>query len=289
MKVFMDTAADFRDVKVVAIGAVDSARQVIEYDPEMRNRVAEIAVPLMTEKELDELLRKGESLLRIRLGNIKNELAKYSSGLAAVCHQLGLNICFAAGVEETCTDIVVIESAQFRKALERYLNDASDTLKAVFELAMKQQRMRSFDNSRLILRALAGLGDSGGTHAEILKVVREIEAKYPASNLTAYLRELQSSKRGEILRFNPGSGKYFFSDPLYLAYSQCLLVPPKGRGQITLRLMDFDFDISQLTKAGEVYIQMKHFVSPTKTTKTKDNKDNIVDAEFIDVDDKDSS
>ena len=290
MKVFMDTAADFRDVKVVAIGAVDSAREVIQYDPEMRNRVAEIAVPLMTEGELDELLRKGESLLRIRLGNLRHELAKYSSGLAAVCHQLGLNICFAAGVEQTCTDILIIESAQFRRGLERYLSDASDTLKAVFELAMKQQRMRSFDNSRLILRALAGLGDSGGTHAEILKVVREVEAKYPASNLTAYLRELQSSKRGEILRFNPGSGRYFFSDPLYLAYTQCLLVPPKdSKGQRTLRLMDFDFDISQMTKAGTVFIQMKHFVSPTKTPKAKDNKDNIVDAEFVDVDDKNSS
>ena len=47
MKVFMDTAADFKEGKVVAIGAVDSAREVIQYDPEMRNRVAEIAVPLM--------------------------------------------------------------------------------------------------------------------------------------------------------------------------------------------------------------------------------------------------
>ena len=33
MKVFMDTAVDYPDVKVVAIGAVDSAREVIKYDP----------------------------------------------------------------------------------------------------------------------------------------------------------------------------------------------------------------------------------------------------------------
>jgi energy-coupling factor transporter ATP-binding protein EcfA2 len=137
MKVFMDTAAEFRDVRIVAIGAVDSAREVIQYDPEMRNRVAEIAVPLMTEAELDEVLKKGESLLNIRLGALRHDIAAYSSGLGAVCHQLGLNICFSAGVWETCAEPMIIDTGQLRKALERYLSDASDTLKAVFELALK--------------------------------------------------------------------------------------------------------------------------------------------------------
>jgi energy-coupling factor transporter ATP-binding protein EcfA2 len=243
MKVFMDTAAEFPDVRIVAVGAVDSAREVVQYDPEMRNRVAEVAVPLMTPDELDELLKKGESLLKIRLGRLRHEISKYSSGLAAVCHQLGLNICFAAGIHETCNEEMVITEADLRAALERYLSDASDTLKAVFELAMKQQRVRTFDNARLILRAMARLGDSGGSHAEILKIIREAEPKFPASNLTAYLSELQSSKRAEILRYSAASGKYFFSDPLYLAYSQCLLVPPK-KDAWKIRLMDFDFDVT---------------------------------------------
>ncbi len=46
MKVFMDTADEFDTVRIIAIGAVATARQVIEYDPEMRNRVAELFVPL---------------------------------------------------------------------------------------------------------------------------------------------------------------------------------------------------------------------------------------------------
>lgn len=63
MKVFMDMADDYDDLKIVAIGAVDTARQVVEYDPEMRNRVAEVHVPLMTDDEIRSIAKKGEALL----------------------------------------------------------------------------------------------------------------------------------------------------------------------------------------------------------------------------------
>jgi hypothetical protein len=49
-------ADEFRSLKIIAIGAVDTARQVIEYDPEMKNRVSEIHVPLMLKEELKEII-----------------------------------------------------------------------------------------------------------------------------------------------------------------------------------------------------------------------------------------
>jgi hypothetical protein len=121
----MFTAVEYRAVKVIAIGAVDSAREVIQYDSDMRNRVAEIAVPLMTEQETCQILDKGEGLLNVRFGHLKKELPAYSSGLPAVCHQLSLNICFAAGIIETCSEATSIEQDHFRRALNRYVEDAS--------------------------------------------------------------------------------------------------------------------------------------------------------------------
>ncbi len=53
------------EVKIIAIGAVDSAREVVQSEPEMRNRVSEIAVPLMTPEELSEIVTKGAGLLRV--------------------------------------------------------------------------------------------------------------------------------------------------------------------------------------------------------------------------------
>lgn len=244
MKVFMDTAADYPEVKIVAIGAEDSAREVIQYDQEMRNRVAEVPVTTMNEEELLELLGKGEELLNLQFGSVKDDIAAYSSGLGAVCHQLGLYICFAAGIHETCAEKTKIDRDQLQKAIERYVMDTSDSLKAAFDLATKQQRVRRYDNTRLILKALAKLGTSGGLHSEILRVIQKDEPEYPASNLTIYLKELRSPERGEILRYQPLSGKYFFRDPIFLAYSQCLLNPPKARPEPAFQTITFNFDTS---------------------------------------------
>jgi hypothetical protein len=81
-------------------------------------------------------------------------------------------------------------------------------------------------------------GDGGASHAEILKSIREEEPKYPASNLTAYLHELQVGKRGELLDFNPPpantSSATLFSttDTRLSAYDfESLLEPLAGAGE----------------------------------------------------------
>jgi hypothetical protein len=262
MKVFTDTAAEYPGVKIVAIGAVDTARDVIRYDPEMRNRVAEIAVPLMTETELVSILDKGSHLLNVDFGDLKQQVASYASGLAAVCHQLCLNICFAAEIYETREEMVTISGAQLQSAIERYISDASDTLKAVFDLATRQQRRRRFDNTKLILKALTKLESKGGSHAAILVQIRLEEPQYPASNLTTYLGELQRSERGGVLRFDSFSGKYYFSDPLYLAYSQCLLNPaeikPSAQGIGWINDIKFEQYIQNVMVSQNIYIQSVH-------------------------------
>lgn len=159
-----------------------------------------------------------------------------------------MNICFAAGIEETCEAIRDITTDQLQSALERYLSDASDTLKAVFDIALRQQRVRRFDNARLILRALTSFGEAGATHSDLLKEIRQAEPTYPPSNLTFYLRELPTSKHGEIVRFDPIAGRYFFSDPLYLAYSRCLFVSPKRRQQRILSAFEASLEELLLAK-----------------------------------------
>ncbi len=68
LKVFCDLARDLRYVKIIAIGATDTAREVIEYDQEMANRVAEVHVPLMTDEETRSILTGGEALLNVDFG-----------------------------------------------------------------------------------------------------------------------------------------------------------------------------------------------------------------------------
>ncbi len=260
MKVFMDTAAEYETVRVIAIGAVDTAREVVECDPEMRNRVAEIAVPLLSVEELKEILAKGEKLLNVKFGALKNEIANYSSGLGAVCHQLALNICLAAGIRETVQQEFWINTDQLQEALQQYVRDTSDTLKSAFDKAIKRKRERKFDNTNLILEALTLAGAKGATHAELLSTIQKKLDSYPAGNLTTYLRELEDADRGEILRHDSTSGKYYFKDPVFLVYAQCLYVPARGSKVVTMHLLGVDFkidlnefqDLRQAIEANEI-------------------------------------
>jgi len=67
MKVFMDMADAYRNLKIIAIGAVGSARQAVEAEAEMKNRVSEIFVPLMSDEEIGQIIQKGQDLLNFSM------------------------------------------------------------------------------------------------------------------------------------------------------------------------------------------------------------------------------
>lgn len=223
-KIFSDFAYKHPAVKVVAIGATETAREVVEYDKEMRHRVAEIKVLLMTDEELKTILQNGASLLNINVTSIQDSIVKFSAGLPSVCHHLGLNLCLSAGIDRTQVAPVALGEEVARAAVARYVDESSDTVKAAFDLALKRHRVRRFDNTRLILSALARGSLEGLSNNDIYKIVREQQPDYPQSNLTQYLAELTSESRGLIL-MQSTDGRYRFSDPLYHAYAQALFLP----------------------------------------------------------------
>ncbi len=63
----MDLSATFPTLKIICVGAEDTARQVIQYDSEMKNRVSEIKVPLMTSEEISQIVTRGFDLLNIKI------------------------------------------------------------------------------------------------------------------------------------------------------------------------------------------------------------------------------
>lgn len=103
MKVFMDMSIHYPELKVVCVGAVNTARQVVQYDHEMKERVAEIKVPLMEEAEITEIIRKGFSLLNVEIAYeaIYSDIYHYSNGLASICHKLCQLICEGMDIEQT--------------------------------------------------------------------------------------------------------------------------------------------------------------------------------------------
>jgi hypothetical protein len=223
MKLFMDAADQSPDVRIVVIGAVGSARDVVVLDSEMWNRVSEIEVDLMSAEEITEIMNLGEKHLNIKFTpEVKSEIVHYANGLPAVCHQLCLNLCDDANIHETCSDTHTFTSDALARALTTWIADATDSLRRLYDVATKTERARQYDNCRLIIHALSKLPKDGGTHAQLLQKIREQKPNYPSSNLSNYLTELQAPKRGEVVIHDVSSGRYYFGSPMLHAYARAM-------------------------------------------------------------------
>lgn len=226
MKVFVDSADEFPDLKIVAVGATNSARSVVKLDAEMQNRVAEVHVPLMSNLEIAEIVSTGALLLDLDIPTeITEKIVSYSSGLAAVCHQLCLNICLSQGIYDNIHrmgEIFTVLSAHLEEAIKRHVADSSDTLTSTFDRALRKPKTWRHDHSWIILSALARLGLEGGTKSEIAELLRECAQEYPLQYLRRHLEALQSSARGAIIKRDKSSGRFSFAKPVFRAHARML-------------------------------------------------------------------
>lgn len=232
MKIFMDLADDYSDLKIIALGAVDTARQVVDYDPEMRNRVAEVRVDLMSEDEIMQIISIGENFLNLNIPHeIKLLIARYSNGLASVCHHLCLYMCNAEGIFKTSPSKFTMSKASFERALGMYAEEASDSLRSAFDNALKQRRQSTYKDQDIALRTLTSFSERGASRIELLKKIRDSISSYPEKNLSNCLLKLMTPDYGEIIRYDSNSGLYSFTDPIARAYALVYFreaAPPNG-------------------------------------------------------------
>lgn len=222
MKVFMDIANEYPKTKIIAVGAVDSARQVVHYDKEMENRISEINVPLMSHEELLHIINKGEELLNIIFTDtIKEKIAAYSSGLASVTHQLCSLACESKAITQTKTNRIILNDYDLEYAISEYVNEKSDSLKSIYEQAIKEKAKRTYDNPDKILIACLRLDKETFTILEICKEMTSQDKNYLSNNLRKHVLELTQPNRGEILRYNTNADSFSFSSPFIKGY--CLI------------------------------------------------------------------
>ena len=241
MKIFMDCGAEYPQLRIITLGAVQTARQVVEYDDEMRNRVSEIEIQLMEPLEILEIISTGERRLNIEFSDkIKKMIAKYSGGLPAVCHQLCLNACNASGLIETAIIKVTITNDDIKKAVETYVEEASDSIRSRFEKALKPSRNSKNNIAKIVLRILSEFPDVGASRFELLQKIKQEIPTYPDTSLKRALTSLSLSAAGEVIRHSQNSGLYAFSDPLYHAYAMTIFHKIDS-SQIDIENIDLDF------------------------------------------------
>ncbi len=219
LKVFVDSANKHPNIKVIAIGAVGTARDVVNYDPELNTRIAEIYVPLLTNEELDSIITKGQQYLNIEFTpSLKKGITTYSSSLAAVCHHLCNNICFENNIKETLAKKKTFDKDKLENAIKGYVNSNSDTHKKTLDRIFKDD---SEGNFKKILKVICNeLSKEELNVKEITQLLYKRNVTFKKEKLSEILNSLTTVEFGEILRFDDNSGKFSFSNPFFKAYTK---------------------------------------------------------------------
>ncbi|WPO82248.1 EutP/PduV family microcompartment system protein [Chryseobacterium sp. JJR-5R] len=260
MKVFMDSSTDYNKLKIVALGAVNSAREVVQYDPEMRNRIAELEVPLMDIQNLKRIISNGEKYLNIEFDDaIKNRISTYSSGLPAVTHNLCLLMCELNNIKETQSIKKSILSNTFNEAMEEFLEESSDSFKIIYEHATKIIHKRKNENPLDLLNAIIQVDKENFSILEVKEIIQVIDPSYIGNNLKKYMDEFCSPLRSEVLRFNENSNRYYFSNPFIKAYIQCVLKKDVNITNSSFKSEDFREEFKNILKI-ELNLAKKAFI-----------------------------
>jgi hypothetical protein len=253
LKIFVDTSNKYRNVKVIAIGAVGTAREVVNYDTELNNRISEICVPLMTKEELESIVSKGEKLLNVEFSEkVHSDIISFSNSLAAICHHLCFSICFNNNVETTNKLKKKFKDETLKNAVIDYLKQNSDSFKEILDRALKH-RDGKFDNTKSILQAFCKNDKEELTQKEVLNF-RNNKNLYK-SNINEYLQKLTTADYGEILRFDENAGKYSFSNPFFKAYT--IMTFSMEEKESTRTTLNFD-NIEEIMKLLSIEIKDIH-------------------------------
>ncbi|MBK8089508.1 MAG: hypothetical protein IPK31_17135 [Chitinophagaceae bacterium] len=230
MKIFMDSSFEFPELKIVALGAVGTGREVVEYDEEMNDRVTEIFVRLMKNAEITSIINKGEELLNIQFAKeVKSKIVRFSSGLASVCHQLCLNMCFAKEINYTQTRCITLTMENLDKAIQKYLIQKADSFKAQFDKSIRIQHSSSFNLPKEILKVAIEIKQDEFTFSQIYQPLKTSFKAIPEDLVKKLLEEFQTVKRSEILFMDSNSNKYYFSSHFTKAYIKLRIAEERRR------------------------------------------------------------
>ena len=212
IKIFIDSANEYPNAKIICIGAVGTARELIELDSNLNNRIAEILVPLMTNVQIESIIKKGVDLLHISMEQVLiDKIVYYSNNLASVAHQICYDICYHTGIKKMKLFEKTLKEDSFKVAVNSYVRKNSDTFSKIYDSVTTSQYgwniLKKFDTTEKEYLS----------YTEIFKSIPS-DRKPTNEALEELLLKLGSTEFEEIIRYDRNSKKYSISNPFFRAY-----------------------------------------------------------------------
>jgi Cdc6-like AAA superfamily ATPase len=228
IKIFIDSANDYKDVKIICIGAVGTARELIELDTNLNNRVAELFVPLLTNEEIETIVEKGFDLLNVSIDkDLKNKIVYYSNNLASITHQICYDLCFHSGIKKSKFFPKKLKSDSFKVAVNSYVRKNSDTFTKIYDTIICQTYGWN------VLKTFEHLEKEFLTFDEIKQNIPN--GKRPTDeDLANFLEQLGSAEYKEIVRLDRSSKKYSIASPFFKAFLKMKFALEKSEQKETM-------------------------------------------------------
>lgn len=221
LKIFIDQANDYPLVKIICIGAVGSARELLDLDDNLKNRVAEMFVPLLTDNEIKEIINRGTNFMNTSLSEIlTNKIIYYSNNLGSLTHQICYDIFYHNQIFKTRLFKAKISDNDFKVAIESYVRNNSDSFLKIYDKITLEKGgwkiLKTFDFKEK-------------EHLSFLEIKDGIRDKsINETELDDLLQKFRSSEYNEIIRYDNISQKYSISSPFFRAFLKMKLALDKS-------------------------------------------------------------
>lgn len=216
IKIFVDESNDICSgiiSKIICIGAVCSPRELLSLDTNLSTRVDQIKVPLLTDKEIKEIIVNGCKLLNVEFSDrLSNNLVSYSNNIGALAHSMCYDICYDADIKKTTLIKKKIKDASFNIAIQGYIDKNSDTFKQTYDLITAKNKTAWY-----ILKSLNTHSNESISFQKLRDRINPKNKKISDSDIQNALEDLLQPPYG-IIRFDEDSEKYSFSTPFWKAF-----------------------------------------------------------------------
>ena len=140
LKIFVDNSNDYKVSKVVCIGACENATDLAMLEPDLKTRVDEVKVHMLSEEEIRTLISNGCTLLNLDMeSGLLDKISYYSSHIASTAHQMCLDICLSKGIDKRQWYKGHLEDIDFNTAVEGYVKANEGTFSNAYDVAVRNE------------------------------------------------------------------------------------------------------------------------------------------------------
>lgn len=212
LKFFCDIANDYPKSKMVCIGACESANELVALEPNLKGRVSEIHVSLLSEEAIRAIAKNGFELLNVCADKeLIEQVVFYSARLGSTAHQMCLDICNGIGLSKRSWKEIKVDSKAFNHAVKGFIKKNEGTLSVIYEAAVKEEV------GWYILKTLSNNKHEKLQLREICKIINWGKKYFESEEVYSKLVELSTPEYG-VVYFNPNTEYFSIASPFWRSF-----------------------------------------------------------------------